>query len=131
MASTDTAPKALFEVSGATVAYWSARDIIPDTGSWVNVPDGVSHTVSVPKASLASGACGMVGANHTKNGCECKRKVSVLSRRVWVYFVMCISKQPPVIGPNSALVLYVLHFLLMTAVYSNSQRGAVNSGGIW
>jgi hypothetical protein len=42
---------------------------------------------------------------------ESKRKVSVASRRVWVYFVTCMSKQSPVIGPNSALVLYVVHFL--------------------
>ena len=42
---------------------------------------------------------------------ESKRKVSVASRRVWVYFVTCMSKQSTVIGSNSALVLYVVHFL--------------------
>ena len=44
------------------------------------------------------------------NDCDCERKVvNVLSRRVWVCFVVCISKQSPVIGPNSALVIYVVN----------------------
>ena len=48
-----------------------------------------------------------------------------------MYFVMCMSKQSFVIEPNSALVLCVAHFLLMTAVYSNRQRGSVNNAWIW
>jgi hypothetical protein len=37
--------------------------------------------------------------------CDCNRKVSVLSLST-VYFVMCMSTQSPVIGPNIALVIY-------------------------
>jgi hypothetical protein len=32
-----------------------------------------------------------------------------------VYFVLRMSKQSPVLGPNRALVMYVVHFLLMTS----------------
>ena len=48
---------------------------------------------------------------------------------MWVYFVMCISKQSGVIGPNSALVMYVVVTVVTSSTGKQSQRVRKQSAG--